>query len=76
MNKTQTPRSTNKYDTHVWILKVINSCKTYIQLNNASKVKNMFYQLHGDRSTYRIQNVAIGKMETRIAKSVLYNRDI
>jgi len=75
---TQLPkyRSKNKYDVYVWILKIIESCRTAKHIKSAITLRDIFYGLHDDSHLYNLQNGTIGKMETRIATAKLYNRDI
>jgi hypothetical protein len=71
-----TPRSKNKYDTHIWVLKVIESCTTMSHLIGARKLRTKFYKIYDDSLMYNLQNGIIDKMTTRIAKTKLYNGNI
>jgi hypothetical protein len=62
-------RSENKYDVHLWVLKVIKSCTTWRHIKSAMALRDVFYELHDDSLLYNEQNRAIGKMETSIDKN-------
>lgn len=51
----------NKYDVYKWIIKVIKSCKTNIQLMACTKLIYNFHNMYDDEELYR--NLLTFKLE-------------
>lgn len=56
----------NKYDSYLWVDKVIRSCTKRVHLTNCRALIDNFYRLHKEPTLYKILELEIKRTKFRI----------